>query len=281
MSKTSSVKFILISSLIALSSCALPYQNNDGPTEIRIVDLNGNATKPVKRFIPAGNAQIIEEQKAQASQSLIQSTDASSDKIPSQNNYNRPVIDNRSANAAPFIESATPNNLPEAISPIKDVSANIQDVNSASQLSTEQPVLQLDSVEIIPAEIVSYDVVGDQIIETEAVIQEAPILENSPKKIFKFKESAPKKAVTDGAAVSAKPKNKTETFVQIGSYSVKENADKALSESQKIIGGKIQETTLGAKKIYRVLLGPISKNTEKTILNAAKNEGYTDAFIVK
>ncbi|MES2677365.1 MAG: SPOR domain-containing protein [Pseudomonadota bacterium] len=240
----SGFKLLLLSALLVFSSCA--GKNQDAPTEIRIVDLNGNP-KPVKRFVPEGNAQIL---------------------------ANNPNIEVNKNNIAPANGKLTQNDIPE-------MSTQTPNNNSADLAAPAQSTTLASQNNNQPEATVSYDLSNDKPVSTSNnKLTETKLANNanqnsSPKK---FKLAIASAKAPKGATVS----NKSGTFIQIGSFSVAENANKILSKSAKISKGSIEEIDSGDKKSYRVLLGPIANSKKANIiLKQAKNAGYKDAFIVK
>ncbi len=234
-------------SLILLVSCA---SKSDQPTELRIVDLNGNP-KPVKRMVPEGNAQMIASQNAGS----ITSGNLEPSNPPVLQSYQKPT--------------------PEPISG-GDLTAPAPDTNVAET----KPVIGSKPFEAT----VSYDMSDPKTTETKPISEEPtnlakaqPQAANSNKK-FKL---AVAKVKTGNAKVSS-GSSKSGILIQIGSFSSSENANKALEQSKQIAAGTIEEVDLGGKKAYRVFLGP-SSNLKKAnvVLKKAKKSGYKDAFIVK
>ncbi len=239
---SSGFKLFLLPILFALSSCL--GNNTEGPSEIRIVDLNGNP-KPVKRFVPEGNAQILANQNIEAN----------------KNNISTPVN-----------EKLVQNNNPAPIIPISSIAepSPAQSTTLASQNNRSEAM-------------VSYDMSNDQTKEVDPKTNDnLANPQTSSNKKFKL-AIATSKAPSTKAASSAVSNNKSSgIFIQIGSFSVADNANKILTKSKKISKGKVEEVETGDKKSYRVLLGPIP-NTKKAniILKQAKHAGYKDAFIIK
>ncbi len=235
---SSGFKLLLLSVLFALSSCAASKQ--DGPSEIRIVDLNGNP-KPVKRFVPEGNAQIL---------------------------ANNPNIDVNKNNIAPTNSALTQNNLDTRNQMPANNSADLVPVQSTTLASKDNQ----------PEATVSYDMSNDPAAEVKPAETKTQTSTQASSGGKKFKLAIASTKVAKGATIN----NKSGIFIQIGSFSIADNADKILAKSKKIFQGTIEEINSGDKKSYRVLLGPLA-NTKKAniILKQAKNAGYKDAFIVK
>ncbi|MFT6076935.1 MAG: cell division protein FtsN [Myxococcota bacterium] len=132
-------------------------------------------------------------------------------------------------------------------------------------------------------------------VDPPVIVQESP----KPPATISYNMSGDAAASLGSAQEITKPKIKTTpakeakmifnkksaesgSFIQIGSFSVKNNAQKTLEKGQIIFKGKVEERNISNKKSYRVLLGPISDNAKvNNILRKAKNNGYADAFIVR
>lgn len=241
------IKIASILILLPLAGCLGNSNNgsnkNTSNAEIRIVDLNGNP-KPVKTYVPEENAKILSSQ----SQNSNQGSDANG---AMTNNSQLPP-------ATPNPQLANQQNVPPSV-------ANSKPTNGAPVAANNQSEAT-----------VSYDMSGAQVKEIKA----DNITNNGQGTNKKFKLVGSK----DGAKSTAISTSKGQKglFIQIGSYSVSENAEKALHASKKISKGIIEESGDEGKKSYRVLLGPVSNQKKATnILRKAKNAGHKDAFIVK
>jgi len=124
-----------------------------------------------------------------------------------------------------------------------------------------------------PEATISYDMSNDKVVETK------PINNNSQNTTgTKFKTNIASTKAVKAVANS----RKSGIFIQLGSFSVADSANKILTKNKKISKGIVEEMDSGDKKIYRALLGPIAnKKKAAIILKQAKNAGYKDAFIVK
>lgn len=93
-------------------------------------------------------------------------------------------------------------------------------------------------------------------------------------------------AIPDAEAdtAAAQPASRlTAPYIQIGFYSVEENAKSAAEDLKKQgIASAIAPTTVKGKTFWRVLAGPAASMTERNkILKTVKGMGYTDAYAVK
>jgi cell division septation protein DedD len=257
-------KSLALLALFAVISCSGNDQNNQ--SGIRIVDLNGKP-QSVRRFVPEGNAQMLANQ---------QSDNLNSGNIPPINNNIAPINNNIAPtnNIAPANNNFTQN-------------TNQAPNNNFNNLPPIEPPAPI--AENQPEAVVSYDLSNDKVSdenatkEVVAVKPEAIKTQNTPKnssgKKFTLVTGSSGAASTTSSQSSP---NKSKNFVQIGSFSVEDNANKILQKNKKISEGVVEEAGLGDKKIYRVLLGPApSKKKTIYILKQAKNAGYQDAFIVK
>lgn len=250
---------ITIVALLSLSSC---FGNNNAPSQIRIVDLNGNP-KPIKRYVPEGNAKILASQNPNSFQDINNPEVAQPFRNDGVNATSNAVVDENLPNTANVNPATQANPIPPQIapepkSPSTAPSANVSEEN------------------------ISYDMSGSQIQEIK------PASDNSKQttsgKKFKFSAGAGNKSPSKTTAESLKTlPAQNGIFVQIGSYLASESANQVLHNNKKISKGKIEEINLtNGKTTYRVLLGPIAnKQKAHKILKQAKNAGYKDAFIVR
>lgn len=260
----------LMLALLAICSCA-SGNKNDAPSEIRIVDLNGNP-KPVKRYTPEGNAQILAGQgMGQANNIAPQNTLQNSPQNAPQNTSPEPTANN----------AVVDQNLADTTEP----SAPATQTPSAAAAQVENQIAN-NAVE----ENISYDMSGTEATEIKPENTNAAPNKTTGGKKFKFTagEGSNTNVVYKATKISskksanAKGEDTNGIFIQIGSFSIQENADKTLQASKKISKGKIEEADLANNKSYRVLLGPIAnKQKAHNILKKAKNAGYKDAFIVR
>lgn len=257
-------KSLALLALFAVISCSGNDQNNQ--SGIRIVDLNGKP-QSVRRFVPEGNAQMLASQ---------QSDNLNSGNIPPINNNITPTN-----NIAPINNNIAPanNNFTQ--------NTNQAPNNNFNNLPPIEPPAPI--AENQPEAVVSYDLSNDKVSDENAPKAVVEVKPESIKTQNTPKNSSGKKFTlvtgSSGAASttsSQSSSNKSKNFVQIGSFSVEDNANKILQKNKKISEGVVEEAGLGDKKIYRVLLGPApSKKKTIYILKQAKNAGYQDAFIVK
>jgi cell division protein FtsN len=255
-------KTITMLILFFLASCSYftnitKKGDNNSQSEIRIVDLNGNP-KPIKRYIPAGNAEILAKQK---------STDANSDVQNSQTNK----IANPNEATQPYFDRPAQNSQQSG-------DANIYS-GAASGLNNES-----DDGEIN----ISYDISQSQNPQSQN-----SSTTNQEEVKYSSNNNAENNIANKKFKVSVKKSNTSKTqnqtqllkngyFVQIGAYSISQNAKEALESSKKVSFGQIKTIKTNNKTIYRVLLGPVSnKNKARNVLNKAKNAGYKDAFIAR
>lgn len=95
-------------------------------------------------------------------------------------------------------------------------------------------------------------------------------------------KTAPAAPEPKAAAPATAPKLSA-PYIQIGFYSVEENAKSASSDLKKLgIASSISPTTIKGKTFWRVLAGPAANKAERDkILKSVKGMGYTDAYAVK
>ena len=72
-------------------------------------------------------------------------------------------------------------------------------------------------------------------------------------------------------------------FVQAGTFSVQENAQRASMTSMEEIGeSQVMEIVAGGRKLYRVMMGPfIEQDDAKNMLSKLAGLGISDAKIVR
>ncbi|MCE3254941.1 MAG: hypothetical protein K0R25_435 [Rickettsiaceae bacterium] len=245
-----SLKPLLLISLFFTASCVGSNKNapEEEGSEIRIVDLNGNP-KPVQRFVPEGNAQALASIQA---------------------DNNKPAENAPAAVAQQQISQ----DLPVPQEPTS--SQAIQEPTAAPSPGTSTIIADTKQ----PAQ-VSYDMGAENLSATKAAaIATKPVASETPASDKKYKLVVASTKTENSAATSTG--RTTGIFVQVGFFSLAENANKALEKNKAFCSGKIEEVTSGDKKSYRVLLGPVqNKKKASKILKKAKNAGYKDAFIVK
>ncbi|MFT6258213.1 MAG: cell division protein FtsN [Rickettsiales bacterium] len=164
--------------------------------------------------------------------------------------------------SAPVSENFATNNLTQS----NFIEQNQSPVNNLPPLAPEAPVQEIPN----PQAKISYNMSGDNLASS-----------GIPQKNIEPQIAAPKKPIL-AKKTKIITNVKSEVFIQIGSFSVKNNAQKVLKSGKIIFNGKVDERKIDNRKSYRVLLGPISDPAQaNTILRKAKNNGYADAFIVK
>ena len=84
------------------------------------------------------------------------------------------------------------------------------------------------------------------------------------------------------AAPAVAPSKLAKTYVQLGTFASKENADKAVEDMRKVgLFAVTKEQTANGKTIWRVLVGPAGRRAERTaMLRKVKSMGFKDAYIV-
>ena len=89
---------------------------------------------------------------------------------------------------------------------------------------------------------------------------------------------APKPA----APVAAAPSNLAKPYVQLGTFSTKANAEKTVGDMRKVgLYAFIEEQASNGKTIWRVLVGPATKRSERAaMLKKVKFMGFKDAYFV-
>lgn len=155
------------------------------------------------------------------------------------------------------------------------VNNNVEKSPTPSQLTNANPTIanSNSNYNVIP----TTKSVEERQVKKEAKIEydlsdttpTQPILEKKKPIIAKSKKSTTK-SVTKS------------TFIQVGSYRSLANAKTALFKNKKIYKGKIEKITMGNRKLYRVLLGPVNNKKEaNNLIKKVAASGYKDAFIIK
>ncbi len=238
------LKFSLLFTLLSSSSCAMLNNNPNEPTRIRIVDLNGNP-RPVKKFVPEGNAQILASQNNAAAQNVAPQT--------------------APTGSAPVVSYANRNLSQNNLEPVYSA-----DQQAVAPVQNEQQ----------PATI-SYDMSNDV---AEEPVKAAPATASNKKfKLASQSKALVAKATKSSSKSNSKGSAKgSGIFVQIASYGSDQIANETLEKNNKISTGTIEEVNIKGREAYRVLLGPIdNQNKANQVLKQAKNAGYHDAFIVR
>ena len=130
--------------------------------------------------------------------------------------------------------------------------------------------------EEIPAETASVDT---QDVETEAldpVAAAAAALEDDAP------AAAPTQAVTSETAPAPKASSLSKPYIQIGIFSVRDNADNAAAQMRNNgMVPLVKKMTSKDKTFWRVVVGPASNAGErKTLLKKIHGTGFTDAYAV-
>ncbi|MDA9231327.1 SPOR domain-containing protein [Rickettsiales bacterium] len=156
------------------------------------------------------------------------------------------------------------NNSEEAA---KKENANSQNLNSLDNFGpSDQPLLESSNLSSASA---------------AAIIYNSNQEKQSATKEESEAETAEKKLSQKIYIIEKKPAIPTGTFIQIGSFRSKNNAEKALAKSKNIANGLIKEAGSN-KKIYKIILGPVNNKVQaNSLLKKAKNNGFKDAFITK
>jgi len=81
---------------------------------------------------------------------------------------------------------------------------------------------------------------------------------------------------------SIKKSSAKQYYIQLGSYSVKTNADNIVKKYQKLADGDVEKLLVKNRDIYRSVLGPFAtKNDAEKILARVLDSGHFDVFIIK
>lgn len=289
--------FVIFLSLF-FASCSI--NKNDQPSKIRIVDLQGRS-HPVITRTPELNVQALALQhKQQLSQNNYQNFQAAQDtnlpianssenflkpssageNIPNQNqpNQNPSSIGAGAGSDMVYLEdpgqygsqgktSAYQNSKTPATG-YGEFSAN--EVQKTFQAKSDKPQPNQDNQNFSPQAVVEYDMSS-----SEADNAKDQQVERS--KSFSKKSASAKKAQTSAVLYAKQIKG---IFVQVGSFSVKKNAQQTLEEMNKFYLGTI-ETTDGNKAVHRVLLGPFANKAKAQAMIKKISASGHEAILVR
>jgi hypothetical protein len=68
-------------------------------------------------------------------------------------------------------------------------------------------------------------------------------------------------------------------YLQLRSYSKPELVESELTKIGKSWTLSVQQVEVANQVMYRIILGPVSKEQSQTLLQQFKNRGYSDAFV--
>lgn len=233
---------VIFLSLIFVSCSA----KNEQQTKIRIVDLQGKS-HPVSTKIPDLNVQAL------VSQGRLQDE---------QSSFHNPALESQ--------QNVLPKNMPSALAETEQMPQPIQAIKQAPQRPTAT-VVNAGSVQAAE-QAVEYDLSESEAVEKPATKKKSK--SRGAKKVVEIvDESAAKQEVV------AAPKT-GKFFVQVGSFSSMENANKTLSSMKKFHHGEV-ETVEGDKVIYRVLLGPFANRAQASTMVKKITASGHPAILVK
>ncbi len=270
----------LFKALILIIGLFLVSCTKSSEKKIRLVDMQGKA-HDVKTRVPELNVGLLKSQNVQNSQSQsFSSGNLYSNPIPNQENY-----------GAQTNPSAQQSLNKYANADYAEASANIiEQTLQAPQNSNSKVVTSDTNFKNNDSSVKANVDNGPKILATIGQKQESDVAEYSLNESAKKDEASnskikksQKKIFTSAkkGKISKKAVSSSGFFVQVGAFSNSANAETSLSEMQKFSDGKIEEADLNDKKLYRVLLGPISsKSKALQLMNEIKNSGH-DAVIVR
>lgn len=236
--------FVIFLSLILVSCSA----KNEQQTKIRIVDLQGKS-HPVSTKIPDLNVQAL------ASQGRLQDE---------QGSFNSSAVESQ--------QNMAPRNTPAALAETEQLPQPIQAIKQDPQQPSKSSNIAVNAGLAQGEQAVEYDLAESEEVEKPAAKK-------------KLKSRAAKKPVEiveeSGAAkeVAATPKT-GKFFVQVGSFSSSDNANKTLNLMKKFYRGEV-ETVDGDKVIYRVLLGPFANKGQASAMVKKITASGHPAILVK
>lgn len=246
--------FAVILAAIFISGC-LP-KKNDGKTQLRIVDLEGNSRQVVTKYpelnIPALNSQ------GKAYEKTSQGAFVNSVKVSSSPTY------------------------------VKKDETDPQNQGQETQINQQNDVAENNA----PADFTNNQAAAtkvDEVVEYDLGIEQEKKNSSSQNQVTTQEilatESAKKfhmNAVEKNKKSSKKSvKNKSQKyFVQVGSFINESSAEALLNKMKKFHSGKIK-TVNGEKIIHRVLLGPITNKQKARALIKKIQASGSEAILVK
>ncbi len=244
MKKILGKNFVIFLSLVFVSCSA----KNEQQTKIRIVDLQGKS-HPVATKIPDLNVQAL------VSQGRLQDE---------QSNFQNPAYESQ--------QNVAPKNIPAAVAETEQLPQPIQAIKQAPQQPSASNIA-VNAGAVQGEQAVEYDLSESEAVETP-----------SSKKKLKARGAKKSVEIVDESKASKKvvataPKT-GKFFVQVGSFSSMDNANKTLSAMKKFNRGEV-ETVDGDKVIYRVLLGPFANRVQATAMVKKITTSGHPAILVK
>lgn len=251
--------FVILAATFLLSSCALKdMMSRNKPVKIRIVGLDGKY-QPLKTRTPELNTKIL------SSNELMEEE-------------KKKIIENSNVDKKIALEKSK---LQNQVTKTKDVEpVVIKEGDDADVVARPKPVKQLFKED----NVTEFDLSDGEAKKSEAQKIDAPI----KKPIFisskgVSEKSAKSPSVKKSFVISEKSSKKIRgIFVQVGSFSNANNANKSYNKMKKFNKGFIDEVVGKNKKTtHRVLLGPISsKSKAMALVSKIKASGH-DAIIVR
>jgi len=242
---------VIFLALITIASCS-----KGSGKKIRIVDLQGKS-HAVKTKVPELNAPILESQGQLGQQQNLFANGAEGAVVtqditaaPAENALQNNAIENNG------VQNLAANDAPKY--PTADYKA--AEVELADQKKSQDSLAVKVSA-------------GDSNKEPEVVYDLAKV--KKTKKVLKNVETS-----NDSSAVNSANGLKG-IYVQTGAFSSMENATKDVESVGKFAKSQIEESTLGDKKIYRVLLGSFSTKAEAAKVIKKLKAANHDSVIVK
>lgn len=92
--------------------------------------------------------------------------------------------------------------------------------------------------------------------------------------------NAPTQAPQRASAPVQVASNEGTTFVQVGAFASRENAERAIRQSREIGSAKIVPLQANGASLYRVVIGPFDNNAAQLKIEEAKSSGLTSAHLV-
>ena len=251
-------RIILFLSILLCTSCAIDFKKEN--PKIRLVDINGNSRKIVTR-IPDLNLKALANQgklySATKDMMNVNNSHDNKDKLKSFKankifKKNKPVI--KAENSK--IKADTAKNSNKAKNNFASFSAStIENSLAKNNVNNKESIKEVE-----------YDLSNNKLVTNKDT-------KSSKKQKLSSQKNSSK-------ALISQYKPKKNVYVQVGSFSKKDNANKFLKYMSKFNKGEIQSVKTISGIIFRVVLGPFSNidSANKTV-KMVKNSGH-DALIL-
>jgi cell division protein FtsN len=285
--------------ILLITNCSNWHNSNSSKItdntkpKIRIVDLNGHPHKVVTR-VPTLNAQIMSRSSENNASYVANQNPSQNSLTPSNDNLLAPIYNTQPSNDEQFSDNKYTNNNPAFIQSSEVVANNYalpitsnEQVNQSADLTNFvnpeiknnfQQNLPLNSENLAQIAKQNNDSLPSRYYGTNDQSTTAIISDTKPIKNFKLTNHNSSALFSDPLISVSKEKG---IFVQVGSFSVIDNAKYSLSQLSSFNKGQIEEINIGNKKSYRVLLGPFSDKKQANKMVKTLLQSGHKAFLVR